>query len=167
LSSSGANSILGVKSAPLDPTPNAQLVCTLDPSLNVYRGAKLVALSQATPTGQLTLPAQDLITRIKQEIYTNGPVTAGFTVYNSFYEYTSGVIRGGSGGIAGGHAVVIVGWGADSEGEYWIVRNSWASSWGIGGYFNIDIAWTPPDAKDQDGNPTLGILAEVWTISVN
>jgi len=35
------------------------------------------------------------------------------------------------------HAVVIVGYGFDSTGHYWLVRNSWGSWWGVYGYFQM------------------------------
>lgn len=36
------------------------------------------------------------------------------------------------------HAVAMVGWGNDPiVGDYWIVRNSWSSMWGEGGYIRI------------------------------
>jgi len=35
------------------------------------------------------------------------------------------------------HCVQLVGFGTDSGGKYWRVRNSWNSNWGIGGYIHI------------------------------
>ncbi len=50
----------------------------------------------------------------------------------------TGIIRGGGHSID--HAVMVVGWHDDasmSEGGYWIMRNSWGTSWGEQGYCRI------------------------------
>jgi C1A family cysteine protease len=80
------------------------------------------------------------INSIKQAVL-RGPVATGFTVYDDFFNYTSGCYQHTYGGVAGGHIVVIVGWddnfcGPD-EGA-WICKNSWGPGWGgLGGYFFI------------------------------
>ncbi|KJE90676.1 cathepsin B [Capsaspora owczarzaki ATCC 30864] len=74
---------------------------------------------------------------IQSEILANGPVEAAFSVYDDFFSYTSGVYSHQSGALDGGHAVKIVGWGVDGTTPYWIVANSWGTSWGQAGFFWI------------------------------
>jgi len=78
---------------------------------------------------------------IASEIYTNGPVEAAFTVYEDFIHYQSGVYVHKTGGVLGGHAVKLIGWGTYVNGTtslpYWLVANSWTTTWGDQGYFMI------------------------------
>jgi len=75
---------------------------------------------------------------MQTEIMTNGPIEASFSVYQDFFSYKSGVYRHKSGGLAGGHAIKVMGWGVDSTGgNYWICANSWGTSWGQTGIFWI------------------------------
>jgi len=64
-----------------------------------------------------------------------GPVMTTMTVYDDFMFYQGGVYKHVTGGVAGGHAVAIVGY--DDAAQAWIVRNSWGTGWGEGGYFRI------------------------------
>ena len=55
----------------------------------------------------------------------------------AFQLYTSGVVTKNCGTLVD-HAILAVGWGTDpTYGPYWIVENSWGSSWGANGYILI------------------------------
>lgn len=79
------------------------------------------------------------VTSIQTLIQTSGPVEAGFSVYNDFFSYKSGVYQHKTGSLAGGHAIKIIGWGVDTTSKlpYWIVANSWNTTWGMNGFFWI------------------------------
>jgi len=74
---------------------------------------------------------------IKMSIMQSGPVQTGFTVYQDFMSYKSGIYTHQTGSQLGGHAVKIVGWGEQDGTDYWIVANSWGPTWGMEGFFNI------------------------------
>lgn len=55
-----------------------------------------------------------------------------------FQSYSSGVVKSNAGcGTNLDHAVLLVGYGADSSTEYWIIKNSWGASWGEKGYIRL------------------------------
>jgi len=74
---------------------------------------------------------------IQQAIMAGGPVETAFTVYSDFENYAGGIYHHVSGGMAGGHAVKMVGWGVENGQKYWKVANSWNPYWGEKGYFRI------------------------------
>jgi len=74
---------------------------------------------------------------IKKSLMSEGSVETGFTVYSDFMSYKSGIYKSNCSGIMGGHAVKIVGWGVEDGTEYWIIANSWNTSWGEKGFVRV------------------------------
>ena len=87
---------------------------------------------KATNVKQYKTPAT-----IQAAILAGGPVQTAFTVYQDFMSYKSGVYTHQTGAEVGGHAVKIIGWGHQSSVNYWIIANSWGTSWGLDGFFWI------------------------------
>lgn len=65
-----------------------------------------------------------------------GPVAISVDA-GEWSEYHSGIFNVFNSVMDIDHAVVCVGYGSDSTGDYWIVRNSWSTHWGEGGYIRI------------------------------
>ena len=72
---------------------------------------------------------------IKNYLTNTGPLSGCLTVFTDFFSYSGGVYHHVSGGVEGGHCVLVIGY---SEAEQcWICKNSWGPNWGIGGFFKI------------------------------
>jgi len=56
-----------------------------------------------------------------------------------FQNYHSGVMDSTSCGTRLDHAVLVAGYGTESGQDYWLVKNSWGSSWGENGYIKLAI----------------------------
>ena len=101
-------------------------VCKLCPN----RNARAVKITNRV---QLSDP-----TAAKNHLSSVGPVAGCFDVYQDFFSYSGGVYHHVSGSLAGGHCVEVIGY---SEAEQcWIVKNSWNTTWGVGGFGKIAYA---------------------------
>ncbi|PHT82762.1 hypothetical protein T459_11205 [Capsicum annuum] len=82
------------------------------------------------------------------------PVSVGIAINEDFKSYQSGVYDGNCGDQLN-HAVTIIGYGTNEDGaKYWLVKNSWGTSWGENGYMKI-----ARDIGIEDGICQIATLA--------
>ena len=86
---------------------------------------------------------------MKVELVNNGPIAVSFEVYDDFLNYKAGVYHHTflkdnknfpfNPFELTNHVVIIVGYGTDKNTKepYWLVKNSWGTSWGEEGFFRI------------------------------
>lgn len=72
---------------------------------------------------------------IKQALVEHGPLATAMGIQSSFGGYWDGDIYRCSNDSGVSHGVILVGY--NDAGNYWIVRNSWGSSWNDDGYFKV------------------------------
>lgn len=82
--------------------------------------------------------------QLKACVASGYPFVFGFTVYESFESdevAKSGIVPMpfSTETLLGGHAVMAVGY--DDASQRFLVRNSWGTGWGMGGYFTIPYAY--------------------------
>lgn len=109
----------------------------------------------ASYTGVATVDAR------KNALATIGPVLGGMAVYNDFFAYQSGVyVKTAGSSLAGYHCISVVGY--DDSQQCWIIKNSWAASWGEGGFCRI--RYNQPDLLIDSSWPFYSVDAVVQPV---
>jgi C1A family cysteine protease len=67
--------------------------------------------------------------------YAHGPLSICVDA-ETWQTYTGGIITSNCGQSLD-HCVQIVGWATSNNVDYWIIRNSWGTDWGISGYLYV------------------------------
>ncbi|GAB2298778.1 hypothetical protein Dimus_032856 [Dionaea muscipula] len=98
----------------------------------------------ASITGFQDVPANN--EEALQQAVASQPVSVAIDASDpSFQSYSSGIYSGPCSTNLD-HAVTVVGYGTDpnSGNPYWIVKNSWGTSWGQQGYIWMQMGLNPP-----------------------
>jgi hypothetical protein len=107
--------------------------------------------------GWETLP-QNLYAPLMRAVHEKGPVGVAVAAGDLWF-YSEGVFDGCGKDAIINHAVVLLGYGEDSQrGKYWLLQNSWGTFWGESGTFRLlrrddaDSAWC-----GINNQPELGV----------
>jgi len=85
-----------------------------------------------------------------------GPVSVAVEADQpAFQFYSSGVFSSSACGTKLDHAVTIVGYGTSGSTDYWAVKNSWGTSWGMSGYIFMIRGKNQCGINDQCSYPVI------------
>ena len=83
---------------------------------------------------------------MKQAVFQQ-PVAVAIEADTTYFQlYKGGVLDSSKCGTQLDHGVLVVGYGEENGIKYWLVKNSWSTSWGDNGYVKIARSESTNDA---------------------
>jgi cysteine peptidase B len=108
----------------------------------------------ATITGWKTLPSDE--EQMRAYLAEHGPVSIGVDSM-SWQHYQGGIVTDCGQGM-NDHAVLLVGFGEENGTSFWIIKNSWAESWGESGYMRTEFGTNQCNLNHE---PTTAVVAKI------
>ncbi|GIY59251.1 cathepsin L [Caerostris darwini] len=93
----------------------------------------------ATCTGYVVLPKGEE-EALKVAVATIGPISVSMDAAVDIFDYKNGIYDSNkckNDAESLNHAVLAVGYGTENGKDYWLVKNSWGTSWGENGYIKM------------------------------
>jgi C1A family cysteine protease len=90
---------------------------------------KVAAVATITGFTDVVQGDTQLATAVVQQ-----PVSVAVDASESFWQFYSGGVMSNKCGTSLDHGVLAVGYGASGSSGYWLVKNSWGTSWGASGF---------------------------------
>jgi len=130
----------------LDYSQNSELPCSETMCRNCDRFGNCFSVRNATKYyvsefGNITRNnnGTEMVLNMMIEIYARGPISCYMYAHSAdFDNYKGGIITNNITYPYITHAISIVGWGQQGNLPYWIVRNSFGTTWGETGWFLIE-----------------------------
>lgn len=123
-------------------------------------------------TDWIILPERDEVA-IKHALLNRGPLSVGFNVVDESLYYSNGVldVESCTANTSNDmdHAINVIGWGVDTlsdgtEAQHWILRNSWSTIWGDGGYFRVRMGDRDCGVSTDAGFPVVEHISRVTAV---
>ncbi|CAH8454364.1 unnamed protein product [Heterobilharzia americana] len=98
-----------------------------------YRESKIVVKVKKF----VDLPSGDE-KKLQQALRQHGPISVAIDALDDLFMYESGIYESlECSATEPNHGVLLVGYGTENGKDYWLIKNSWGSSWGSEGYFKL------------------------------
>lgn len=95
-----------------------------------------VGIPKGTVTGFKDVAEED--TQALQDAVALGPVSVAIEADKDAFQFYENGVLSSQCGTTLDHGVLLVGYGTENGEDYWLIKNSWGTSWGMSGYGKLE-----------------------------